>query len=144
MKKENGFTLIELLVVIAIIGLLTTMCLVAIAHYRDEAKDSRIETALSQTRSTAALVYNEDSSYGGICTGVPLDTIDEANNALKTIKEEVKKFSGTDPVCHSSTLDYCVQSPLLNGGYYCVDSSGVAAQIPDSYCSGTNIKCTPL
>lgn len=148
-KKTNGFTLIELLVVIAIIGLIATLGFLAAARYRDKAKEARIETVLVQVRNITVTIYNERNSYLDICKDGTLNddksVLGSLAIALATIKSEAHKFSGSDPTCYASITEYCVQSPLVRGGYYCVDSSGVAVRISNAYCGasgGTNIKCT--
>lgn len=130
--------MIELLVVSAIIGLLATFSLAVIAHYRDKAKDSRIETVLAQVRNFAAMIYHDDNSYANICSG---GTLNDSILSLRIIKEDAYKFTRLNPTCFASATSYCVQSSLVTSGYYCVDSTGVAVEIPNSYCSAGN-KCT--
>jgi len=135
-----GFTLIELLVVIAIIGLIIAITLVTITRSRDRAKNTRIVTSLVQVRNTAANIYTNEGSYESICATD--GTINESYSSLKAIEDDVNKFTGLNPVCHASIDSYCVQAELIRAGYYCVDSSGLAGEIPNSYCSAGNIKCT--
>ncbi len=133
-KKEKGFTLIELLVVVAIIGLLVTLSLVALRHYKLKAQDSRITATLSQMRSVSAQIYSDESTYSNICSGGTLNDSEDYPN-LQTIKEGTEKVNGgTSPSCSLSAdnNDYCVTSPLVTGGTLCVDSLGyVGEERPD-------------
>ena len=126
--KSRGFTLIELLVVIAIIGLLAGIVLVSLGGARDKAKDVRIETALSQVKTLAELVFDDDNSYAAIC-----DTATNTLNALvgtygdqlDTIETDIEDQNGGNPVtCWADADDYCVESVLASADSYCVDSPG--------------------
>lgn len=129
--KTKGFTLIELLVVIAIIGLLVALNLVVIMHYKNKARDSRIQGSLSQVRIAAALLLNEGYFYSDICTGAPNNTLNEILPNLKLIKDDIKKFNGgVNPTCfvNAPGNSFCVSSPLTADppSAYCVDSAGYA------------------
>lgn len=129
MNKE-GFTLIELLVVVAIIGLLVTLSLVALRHYKLKAQDSGIVASLSQIRSVSAQIYSDEGSYSSVCSSEELNDSDDYPN-LKTIREETEKVNGgVTPSCSLSVdnNDFCVTSPLATGGTLCVDSSGYVGE----------------
>ncbi len=139
-RKGEGFTLIELLVVIAIIAIIVSVSLVVVMRYRDKAKNTRIATSLVQVRNIAASICTDEGSYESICAADK--TINESYSSdLKVIENDVFKFIGLYPDCYASPNSYCVQSKLIRGGYYCVDSSGLAVEISDSYCEAGNIKC---
>ena len=114
--KSKGFTLIELLVVIAIIGLLAGIVLVSLGGARGKAKDVRIETALSQVKTLAELVFDDDNSYADICesTGNTLnEAAGEYGPQLETIENDILAQNGSVPVvCFADADDYCVESPL--------------------------------
>jgi len=144
-KKIKGFTLIELLVVIFIIGLLSSLSVVAVLSYRNKAKDTRIEAVLSQVRKEATLIYNESSSYNNpgndLCAGD--NTLNDGNSNhpdLNRIEVDVKNFNGNrDVTCYASDDRFCVQSPLVITGDYCLDSTGYAGTIAN--CDNINIDC---
>lgn len=129
-NKEKGFTLIELLVVVAIIGLLVTLSLVALRHYKLKAQDSGIAATLSQIRSVSAQIYSDESTYSNICgDGTIRDSSDYPG--LQTIKSETEKMNGgTAPSCSLSAdnNDFCVTSPLATDDTLCVDSSGYVGE----------------
>ena len=127
-----GFTLIELLVVIAILSLLTAISLTVMANYRDKAKNSRIETLLVQVRYVAAMIAGEKNSYESICNAGEID--ESADSALKVIKAEMFKINPVPATCFSSKEDYCVEATLVDGGYLCVDNSGLTREIQTSAC----------
>jgi prepilin-type N-terminal cleavage/methylation domain-containing protein len=143
---SESFTLIELLVVIFIIGLLASLSAGVAANYRNRAKDGRIEATLSQIRKEAAMILNEsgifDAAGNELCDAT--NTINDGNvnhPDLKVIEDEVKKFNGNQDVeCYASVDSFCVQSPLVTSGFYCVDSTGYAGKTGD-VCTLAHISC---
>lgn len=130
-KKPKGFTLVELLVVIAIIGLLSSLSMMAAISYRDKARDARIETNLSQVRTVAARIDNEEDSYAGLCDDDHNLNRNHPNpdygDALGTLEDDIERINGGfKPVCYTNITDifYCVRSSLATPGYLCVDSTG--------------------
>ena len=133
MKKTKAFTLIELLVVVAIIALLAALILTALAYYRDEAKDTRIKTALSQVRQASTLIFNASSDYSSVCSSDSKSL--GSNHDLTTIQADVEKFGGAISFCSSTPSAFCVQSSTNRNGTFCVDSTGVATK--GESCLGT-------
>ena len=131
-KKNKGFTLIELLTVIAIIGILVSINLVAIASYRERARDTRIETSLSQIRTIAIMMYNDVSSYNDLCN-INNELEDTEDYSLNVIAGDIKKFNREEIIiCHSSDSFYCVSSPANAVTGYCIDSTGYMGDtLPD-------------
>lgn len=138
-KYRKGFTLIELLIVIGIISLFASIGLVAIFRYREKAEDSRIETAMAQIRSLAAMIYNDSGSYRDMCD--TNNTLNENNPNLAIVEIEIKKFNkNSDVKCYASASEYCVQTPLRIAGNYCVDFGGYLGE-DQTNCSETNKNC---
>ena len=134
MKKQKGFTLIELLVVIAIIGILSTIVLISITGAREKAMDAKVKAALSQTKSIAELIYDEDPSdpsYTDLCDGAGLLNagVGTYGGQLTNIEDGVDAISDP-PVCYSNATNYCIKARLKTvlatavAGYWCVDSKG--------------------
>lgn len=141
-RKPRGFTLIELLVVIAIIGILSSIVLVSLRSARNKASDARIISSMSQIRSMAEILY-DGSDYDD------LDSCDADSNGSVTSSECSGCPSGVDALCDDiyeqnisaaltlySGSEYCVQAGLVDGGTYCVDSTGYAGTT-DIYCDAT-------
>ena len=130
-STKKGFTLIELLVVIAIIGILSSIVLIALRGARDKAKDARIIADLSQIRSIAEMLY--DGDYDDLDLGDLTDCVSDGTGDadVDKIAEDVcVQLGTTTPILTiaQSGDDYCAYSALNEGGYYCIDSSGVAEE----------------
>ena len=143
--KKTGFTLIELLVVIAIIGLLVSINIIAIIRYRDKTKDAKIEAVLSQIRPVATMIYNDKNSFESVCndgdSGEGNDnTLNDNVEILKTAEDELLKF--TSVKCYDIQGEYCVQSPLILGGSYCINSTGYAGR-ENRNCASGHERCAP-
>ena len=135
---RKGFTLIELLVVIAIIGVLAAVVMVSMSGATDKARDARIKGDVSQLRTIAGMIYDDDSSYVDLCTG---DTIDVSGTGYDTqlgaILTDIGDQSGSVYACSADASNYCVEAKLATGDYFCVDSTGLATTT-----SAVNESCT--
>ena len=152
-KKPKGFTLIELLVVIAIIGILASIVLVSFPGATKKAKDSRIISAIAQTRTVMTYIYANDGNYANfLCTDADMITLcaEVANNNPGEINPTIETC--TD--CAGPTGDEpgaCIYSQLnAKASYwYCADSTGVAGFATSTpaavgACDGTTTVCPAL
>ncbi len=139
-KVSKGFTLIEILVVVTIIATLIAISWTSIDRYQNKANDTAIGADLSQIRKVAIMVYIDEHSYESICDAGTLNDGPEAHPALKTIEDAVRRITDKNPKCFSKKTEYCVQSELISGGYFCVDSTGFAGKIEGNYCEDKNGK----
>jgi prepilin-type N-terminal cleavage/methylation domain-containing protein len=140
--ERKGFTIIELLVVVAIIGILTTIIIVSLREASDRAKNTNVIANVTQIRKTAEGMYAQGSSgYEDLCLSGALNVI--YTDVLKTLKEDIEKYGGSNIVCHSSKYSYCVSAQL--GGsvtkYFCVDSDGNNIESTSNVCAVSNIAC---
>jgi len=120
MKKKKGFTLIELLVVITVIAILASTVLVNLRGASDRAKDSRITSALSQTRAVAEIIYSRDLEYNNLCSAPSaLGLTDQ----LPVLQTEITENGPGTIHCYASGNDYCVSAALNDGGFWCIDGS---------------------
>jgi len=148
MKK--GFTLIELLVVIAIIGILASIVMISMSGASNQAKDARIQGNLSQVRSIAELIHNDESSYTDLC-GSGNNGVTTTNatygTQLGVIQTDIEGQQGVtgagDTSCYASATAYCAAAELVadSGNEYCIDSDGRAWATTTGACDGTNYDC---
>jgi prepilin-type N-terminal cleavage/methylation domain-containing protein len=143
MKK--GFTLIELLIVIAIIAILASIVMVSMSGARDKARDARLQGDLSQVRTLAELINDDEGSYASTCSGTSSLGHNTTNNyatQLGVIQDDIEA-QGSNTACYADVDSYCISVKLLSSDpteYYCIDSSGVA-KIVESECSGSDTGC---
>jgi prepilin-type N-terminal cleavage/methylation domain-containing protein len=146
MKK--GFTLIELLVVIAIIGVLASIVMVSMSGASDKAKDARIQGDLSQTRSLAEMIYDDDSDYEDVCSGGTLKVSGTGyDTQMSAISSDITAQGGSFYNClndGNGGNQYCIAVVLNSGEYYCVDSDGMATTVSSmgSNCTSTDYDCS--
>jgi len=128
---RRGFTLIELLVVIAIIGILAGIVLVALGGARDRAKDSRIMSDMGQIRTQAELIFSATGNY---------DNVDCGTGNIKILCDDtvVQGPVGVTINKPASPADeYCAETQLKSGKFWCVDSELRSAQYDtDPFCRG--------
>ena len=121
MKK--GFTLIELLVVIAIIGILASVVLVSFPGATKKAKDARIISAISQSRTI--MEY--------LCVSEGCSAFTFGHDDMKSLATEIDNNlpSGGSKAIHVSLIgdDVCISASLnatAQGNHYCADRTGLA------------------
>lgn len=135
--KLRGFTLIELLVVMAIIGILAGIVLTSLSAARVKAKNARIIGEMYQIRNMAAIYYdNNDYSFAGINCDDDLPSLCDDINTLLGAADQVEVYSDTSA--------YCAKTPMIGGGWWCVDSKGRSAKYffsPPLTCTGASISC---
>jgi len=145
MKKEKGFTLIELLVVVAVIAILASTVLVNLRGARERAMDTRVISALGQTRAVAEIVFSRDGHYGNLCGpgNTTLRTADTVNG-LDALQREMDDNNGivtTGVACFAAGTDYCVSSQLNEPqpAFWCITSRGRSTRVTTTACTAAAV-----
>ena len=145
MNRNKAFTLIELLLVVAIITLLVALILIPFTAARFKAKDARIKGNVSQLRAIAGMIYDDNSSYGVLCSA---NTINISGSGYDTqtgaILTDIGLQSGSVYGCTSTASVYCVEAALPSGDYFCIDSTGLATTTSsvNEHCTSTESDCS--
>lgn len=145
LKLKAGFTLIELLTVMAIIGLIMSIGIANLKDVRNKGKNMAILTDFREVRMQAMLIFSERGTYRNTVCAAD-NTLNDADypDTLGLLEANIRKYNGNiDPTCYGTNKNYCLVSPLIGRGYYCIDSYGYVNQITDPNNCQTNIKCVP-
>lgn len=124
--NTRGFTLIELLVVIAIIGILASVVLASLNTARDKGANAAAKSSLNNMRAQAELIYDtaNPDSYEGVCE----DTV-IVNGLTAAANATGFTVAVGAAVCADNAATWAAQVPLKGGTFYCVDSTGKAADV---------------
>ncbi len=146
-KDKQGFTLIELLVVIAIIGILSSIVLISLKGAKDRANDGRIISDMSQLRTQAEIVHDNDGDYDCVCTA-STTACTTCDTSITTLKDDMNALNGskTDLAIYRNAASgadaYCAEIELNSGKWYCVDSTLRAKQYDSNpACSNATFTC---
>jgi len=123
---KRGFTLIELLVVIAIIGILASVVLASLNTARSEGEDARDIANLNNARSQAELFYSTTGNSSYDATTAPNDNT--GNNVCSDGTNNISALLPTGSTCVDSPSAWAASTPV-DGGVYCVDSTGFGGEI---------------
>jgi len=143
--KQNlaGFTLVELLVVISIIGTLASIVMVSMSGATDKARDARIKQGISQLRTIAELMKDDDNSYANLCSDTSTISGDDNYATQQSIiQTDVIGQGGVIKWCYNNSNSYCLSVQLVGdtSKYYCIDSSGLANST-GTPCGSADIGC---
>ena len=107
--QKRGFTLIELLVVIAIIGILASVVLASLNSARDKGEDAAIKSNLNNARAQAALFYDDNGDYDGVCDAGAGD-ISAMIPDGGSCRDAADYWIAYAPLISATTSSYCVDS----------------------------------
>jgi len=129
--NKKGFTLIELLVVIAIIGILASIVLVSFPTASKKAKDSRVVSAVSQTRTVMVSANVNDGNYDAFSsTHTDITTLwtEITNNARVTGMSGYVSGPLITKNAASNSSAACIFAQLnqKDSYWFCADSTGKA------------------
>ena len=109
-----------------------------------EAKNAMIEVDLSQIATIGEMIYAEKNSYLGLTCN------NRDYTQLKSLCNDIKKNSNSNPIIHASKNHYCayakLNEPNAYSAYYCVDSNGRKLKTyinpaGKGYCNGYTFSC---
>jgi prepilin-type N-terminal cleavage/methylation domain-containing protein len=119
--SQRGFTLIELLIVIAIIGILAGVVMSSLGTAREKAKSAAVKGML-QAIKTQTEIASTDGGYGLICVNSSIQALERA------IDEKTGYVNGTN--CSASPTAWIIYTRLVDGTYWCMDTTEYNAAIP--------------
>lgn len=132
LKKSKTNNLVVIIIVIfvgiAVIGILASVVLASLNSARSKGQDAAIKANLSNITVQAELYWDskstngKDGDYSGLCYD---------NEILKLI-EGTPKAKGVNPICNDNFKSYAISALLNSEKYFCVDSTGVAAEVNDA------------
>jgi prepilin-type N-terminal cleavage/methylation domain-containing protein len=132
-NRSRGFTLIELLVVIAIIGVLSSVVLASLNTARNKGTDAATKANLSAAMPEAELYYDTNGNYDNVCLSTSanniFDSAQAAANAQGSSVTAGRDADGSSTVVSCNDVasgGWAIQAPLKAGGFFCVDSTGLA------------------
>ncbi|MEK7631221.1 MAG: prepilin-type N-terminal cleavage/methylation domain-containing protein [Patescibacteria group bacterium] len=145
-----GFTLIELLVVTAIIGMITGIVLAALTNARNRAFDTAVKDNLGNIRTQAGIFHTNNGHYGdGLAIPTdcfnPADTdtmfkLDSLIGGMIDAAEDANRANTvrctTDTTSSAKATLWSVESPLIEGDNWCVDSEGSAKIVTGNATNG--------
>jgi len=133
-KGRVAFIIIGILGILIIPIIISPFFLIRLnSSATTEADDASIKSDLSQARTMAELIYDENNSYSSLCSD---------NTFNRNIQEIKKDNGGQDPICYALQDKYCISSILKSGESYCVDSTGtgmIGQCTSDASCIGRRI-----
>jgi len=108
--------------------------------------DARIQGDLSQVRTLALLVEDDEGSYASTCASATSLGAAGTNYAtqLGVIQDDLED-QDSSVECYADADDYCIHAELLSNDdeWYCIDSNGGATVVDDNAtCSAAGTGCT--
>lgn len=128
---NKAFTLIELLVSIAIIAVLSAVAIVNFNSVRHKGDDAAIRTNIAALPSAASVYYDSNNEYIGFCNA---SLIDPVKSGIININNSGCQSYGPQGCfyCSDNSNSWIAMGKLHDGTWFCVDSNGAKADVPNS------------
>jgi prepilin-type N-terminal cleavage/methylation domain-containing protein len=138
LQKKNGFTLVELMIVVAVLAILVATIVIAQKTTVVKSKNTRILTAISETRKIAETIYmKEGTGYTNVCANGHLNMSSEE---LRILEKDIQA-NGGETFCLSEQNSYCLRTRLFNGQFFCIDDEGHFGTVTGNECTNENTTC---
>lgn len=151
-------TIVKIIVGFAILGLIVLIgvpiatTFISSRGARDKARDARITAKMGQLRSKANMLSSNEGGYSKLScsydseTKAICDDIDSQCTQGNCAGDDAQG-GPEDVTIYSSEEAYCAYTPLNEGGYYCIDSTGIGGETktdPSATCAQGSFKCPEL
>jgi type II secretory pathway pseudopilin PulG len=140
-NESPGYSLVELLIFIAIVGILASLVIGVATPARNKAIDARIRNDIAQLRWQAEIVFDsQGASFEDWSTN---QSVEENVTIILADIDDALGQTDAATIRDSDDNTYCASAPLRNapGRHWCIDASGVFAEVSSSCPASQPFEC---